>query len=332
MKDKETPLGVVRQWEKIMPGIYNEIESLEINNNPIAPGWPKFRDTSIELNLAGLFCSIGFDSQSASYTATTVAACYMWRKNKIIYSFDEDLSRVLAAQANDLKDTDILPADILMHPPYPCTFIKTDVIDGMGGFWYWVGYDLETNTTSIHIQFLAEDMEGSAPAGLNLLPGKTIRECCDDTLADAVRYAPSHNIEEPLSYDKQTLHMLLVALQFILYIVSENADVQDVPPNGVTKVKKAPHRILDKASEVKEKSVGVRIGNAIRKYRSSSHSSSKGKTGFTKCPHSRRGHWHHYWVGPRDGNRTLILKWIAPTFIHQDAFCNETVVVFPVKQ
>ncbi len=68
MKDKETPLGLVRQCEKIMPGIYNEIESLEINNTPIAPGWPKFCDTSIELNLAGLFCSIGFDKQGLTYS------------------------------------------------------------------------------------------------------------------------------------------------------------------------------------------------------------------------------------------------------------------------
>ena len=40
-------------------------------------------------------------------------------------------------------------------------------------------------------------------------------------------------------------------------------------------------------------------------------------TGKSKAPHSRRGHWHHYWVGKKDsGERRLILKWIAPTFVN----------------
>ena len=130
--------------------------------------------------------------------------------------------------------------------------------------------------------------------------------------------------------NRQIPHDLLVALQFILYLASENADVQDVP-QATSKARKKPGQILDKASEVKEKAVGVRIGNTIRKAKSASHPSSQGGTGTKVCPHSRRGHWHHYWTGPRDGDRKLILKWIAPTFIHVGEFKNDTVVIHPVK-
>lgn len=34
-----------------------------------------------------------------------------------------------------------------------------------------------------------------------------------------------------------------------------------------------------------------------------------------KRPHMRRGHWHNFWTGPRDGDRKLVLHWIPPTFI-----------------
>ena len=38
--------------------------------------------------------------------------------------------------------------------------------------------------------------------------------------------------------------------------------------------------------------------------------------GAPKRPHTRRGHWHHYWVGSdKDNSRKLILKWTAPMFI-----------------
>lgn len=156
---------------------------------------------------------------------------------------------------------------------------------------------------------------------IHLLRGKTIRECCDYTVLGMG------------DYDKQALNDILIALQFILYLASENADIQDVPQAEAPRTRKKHSRVPDKASEVKEKAVGVRIGNAIRKSRQPSHSSSQGGTGAKVRPHSRRGHWHRYWVGPRDGvNRKLILKWTAPTFIHMDEFYNDTVVIYPVKQ
>lgn len=104
----------------------------------------------------------------------------------------------------------------------------------------------------------------------------------------------------------------LIALQFILYLASENADIQDIPQSQPPRPRKKRGQILDKASEVKEKATGVRIGNAIRKIKLPSHSSSQGGTGAKVRPHSRRGHWHHYWTGPRDGDRRLVLKWTGP--------------------
>ena len=47
--------------------------------------------------------------------------------------------------------------------------------------------------------------------------------------------------------------------------------------------------------------------------------SSDNKGGTPKSPHSRRGHWHHFWTGAKNSDdRKLILKWIAPTFINKN--------------
>lgn len=39
--------------------------------------------------------------------------------------------------------------------------------------------------------------------------------------------------------------------------------------------------------------------------------------GSPKRPHSRKGHWHHFWTGSKNSdNRKLELRWLSPTFIN----------------
>ena len=114
-------------------------------------------------------------------------------------------------------------------------------------------------------------------------------------------------------------------------IRDRRADVEEVVPLTVKKDKKEMRLIKDKASEVKEFTVGVRIGGAIRKYKTAPQNKPTG-TGSAKRPHSRRGHWHHYWTGPMSGERKLVFQWTAPTFIHPDAPKDDNVIVFPVKE
>lgn len=94
---------------------------------------------------------------------------------------------------------------------------------------------------------------------------------------------------------------------------------------------KAERRILDKAGEVRGLDVGIRVGAALRKARRRYEGTENPGTGARKRAHTRRGHWHHYWTGPKNGERKLILKWTAPTFIHPEDGTDDGVVVFPVK-
>lgn len=326
MKDKDTPLGLVRAGN----GLYDALDTMKAAKGSQGLYWPDFCDLPVSA-ATFLLSKMGADPSIRELAAAELTACYTWRKNKVLFAFDKDLSHALAAQADDFKDTDILPTEILLHPPYLCTFVKTqNAINGLSGFWYWLDYEIGTGRIDLRFQFVAQNMKDSFPAILHLLPGKTIRECYDDTVAKYKTHIPLHNTELFKYYFNTELHYILVALQFVLYLSSENADVQDIP-QPVSKGRKKSGHILDKASEVKEKAVGVRIGSTIRKAKLPSHSSSQGGTGTKVRPHSRRGHWHHYWIGPRDGDRELILKWTAPTFIHVDEFKDDAVVVHPVK-
>ena len=109
-------------------------------------------------------------------------------------------------------------------------------------------------------------------------------------------------------------------IQLILYIAAENADVYADQPQSQTR----RSYIKDKVKEISSYSVGIRIGAAIRKHKTAQD---VGVICSHKRPHSRRGHWHHYWAGSQN-ERRLILKWTVPTYIH--AGIDET-VIYPVK-
>ena len=73
-----------------------------------------------------------------------------------------------------------------------------------------------------------------------------------------------------------------------------------------------------------------RMGATIRAAEKRYSAAASSGTGPAKRPHARRGHWHHYWHGPRNA-RQLILKWTAPTFLHPEAGREENVVAIKVK-
>ncbi|MBK8755508.1 MAG: hypothetical protein IPL99_29500 [Candidatus Competibacteraceae bacterium] len=62
--------------------------------------------------------------------------------------------------------------------------------------------------------------------------------------------------------------------------------------------------------------VGERIGATLRQTDTVTQIPVDPTTTSTATSHLRRAHWHGYWVGPKEGDRRFILKWIAPTLIN----------------
>ena len=329
MKDKDTPLSLVRLWEKLDKDCYKQLDRCRAAKDEGQMQWPDYCLLPINAAFTFLVHVHGLSDQEAAAGCAELTACWTWRQNKIIYAFDPDMAQALSSQAEDVADTDVLPADLLMHLPYPCIYIKAPgLLEHMDGFWAWMDYDQNREGAELRIQWVFDTMDGSVPQVLHILPGATLRECVMDTLQTTLEHTREPvDISDPVGGAR----IILMAIQLVLYILSDNADIEDEPKPQLQVVssRKPNTKIQDKAGEITAKNVGVRIGAAFRRSRGISSSGSTG-TGSTKRPHMRRGHWHHYWRGPKDA-RELTLKWTAPTMIHSDAGAEDNVIVYPVK-
>ena len=333
MKDRDTPLRLVRKWEKMEPGIYGVLDNLRKAKDSGEMHWPDYCE--LPMSAAYTYLTQKYGEQVAAGLSAELTALWTWRRNKIVYSFDPDLATALAEQAEDVQDTDVLPCDLLTHLPYPCIYIKANnILEHVDGFFVFIEYDTNHDRTELRIQWLTDDMEYSVPQLLHLLQGKTIKECVLDTI-----HATQENLGDDImlkDVDVGVARVILSAIQLVLYLVSENAEIDPAP--AAMEVTRATGNVAtirkskgDKASQVREMTVGVRVGAALRKARRAPSTGKSAGTGGTKRSHTRRGHWHHYWTGPMQGERRLLLKWTAPTIIHPEAGPDDNVVVYPVR-
>lgn len=113
------------------------------------------------------------------------------------------------------------------------------------------------------------------------------------------------------------LESLKRAMQLVFYVCAQNSDV--APSTEQKTIYRKPVKIKDKYFEVQTWDVGIRIAGAIRR-KSSEHAGQSSPEDsqsrrVSPRPHKRRGHWHHYWTGPRNSEQTLVLRWVAPTIV-----------------
>ena len=136
MKDRETPLRLVRLWAKLAPDAFATLDMLASTKDQI--GWPDYCPLPIGAAFTYLVERQGTTLEEAAVGAAELTACWTWRKNKVIYRFDNDLANVLNEQAKDMGELDILPTELLTHLPYPCIYVQTHIFDGLDGFWAWI--------------------------------------------------------------------------------------------------------------------------------------------------------------------------------------------------
>lgn len=100
----------------------------------------------------------------------------------------------------------------------------------------------------------------------------------------------------------------------LLYIVSKNADVRTV----YTPQQSRPKRSRQTDCTVHD--VGFRIAPGLSEVRRAADSVGRGNggTGRHVSTHVRRGHWHGYWLGPKNAPTDLVIKWVAPVIVNGD--------------
>lgn len=334
MRDRDTPLKLVRLWPRMIRGCYEELDILAGAKADQTVWWPDYCRLPVNATVTYLQ-KTGMEPKQAAVMASELTACWLWRSSRVMYCFDPALAEVLAGQAMESDDTDVLPAQLLLHPPHPIVYIRTPgLLEQVDGFFYWVDYDILRKGAALRVQWVREDMGRSFGQAMHISPGATLRECVWDTIK-----ASRENLGEPAVVEVRPVAEmagpLLSALQLVLYLAAENSEVSEELGAAFSPAQTGPGgkvvSLGDWDREVKTYRVGGRVGAAIRRAKRE-EPDREAADGGRRRPHSRRGHWHHYWTGPRNGERTLILKWTAPTFIHAEGGEERNVVRFPAGE
>lgn len=227
-----------------------------------------------------------------------------WAKNKQVYRFDPELEFSLA-DSEEIK----LPIRVLDRLPY-YTFYIQFADEGIfaknfhGAFINIVKHD---PGYILFIERIKED--GRAMFGkVALVPQEA-----DGTFFFDKR---SMNADKSAERNNDWQEFGFFLLNAILYLCAENAEIQE---SQITKSTYKPRsEIKNKFSEIRQWECGFRYGAAVRKKRKEQNTETAKisvKVRRSLPAHTRRAHWHHYWTGPKNGERKLVLHWIAPTFV-----------------
>ena len=289
-------------------------------------------ESKIQLGLDFL-ARCGIDKDTAIDDGQIAAAVSLWSDHRPIYSIDYELQMELISQVERLEEIEQLPADLIRALPYPCISIeqrgmtlsltdkdtgnKVSRIDLSGRFFAFIqskGRMFDDDSLIV----MAEN--GNSKVLLYFLPIKaTIGDSISALKSFWDRWSDRSDYDEELAAFE--LHISLYIAQVILYLQAINADVQVRPAPSQKRKPSGARSLVKPPKPPKQFDVGVRLGNAMRRYKyertaDEQHKSNAGSNS-THRPHSRRGHWHHYWTGKRSEpeNRKLVLQWVEPTFV-----------------
>ena len=265
---------------------------------------------------------------SFSYEASYL---HNWNLYKQIYRFDEDVFDLLTY---DVELKNINPI-IFKNLPFKSIFIDLDFEFELNiteeykekcfGFfvdiqkidsneYLVVAPVVETQIISPYVvpivneEILLDDICSKSVKYLNLL---------ENTFIGQAKYYGNRFLEYLKSSNFKSLFELTFPL--ITYLCADNRDVeirQGKTPKETYSINKQ-----SKKYGVVQQNVGFKFGSTIRqkKIYYEQHPEAISKKGSHKSPHIRRGHYHSFWTGKKDGSeeRKIILKFIEPIFIGQ---------------
>lgn len=327
-KEIYLPLLMLKKISEQYPKAWDQMEMFHSENgSPQLGSWPDWCYAPMSAALA--VASEGYDLNKLPIdirmamisVAQAIFAMAPWRLSKEVYVIDEDLKNLLFEQDGELD----VPDEILLQLPYPCFYVELPNTyyraDKIHGFFVTLEYDVNNGDKELKPVFLTDD--GNIFSYSIHIGAKTIEESVDMLDKQALENTNGDKELKRLALramqdSAETKIFLKQILQVILYILAQNAEI--TPSSEQSFITKRGKTVKDKYSEIRKWDVGIRVGAAIRQqkakeqsrkkeYKESEHQSPR--------PHMRRGHWHHFWTGPKaqPEERKLILKWLSPMAI-----------------
>jgi len=244
-----------------------------------------------------------------------LAAIGTWRYSQGVYRLDADLQ---AAIADTIIVGDI-PSEVLFRLPEWCVYIETPgrtwCGDTLHGFWCHLEFDVNAHRNELRLLLDTEKI--LIPVPVHIGPW-TVTEAIDRMASEAAKQAGLAN----LHFDKNPEQVQQLAadinplISMLLYLCSDEPDIDDARVPGSSPSRPKPVKTkkgwrLFPAEKPRIWTVGGKIGAQLR----SAQADLAEQTGRSVKAHLRRGHWHGFWKGPREGERKFFYRWMMPMII-----------------
>lgn len=324
------PLALLKKTTARYPDIWRKLELAHASNSVdnVSP-WQRWCYVPISVTLAAA-ADIDKPADLDSWCLTAEAASILaalapWRLSKEVFVFDPEIQQLLFSQSGDLQIT----PDSLLQLPYHCFYIQfAGAFDLCGNNCHGVFVHLEDNPedniSELCLLYLLSDARTASQ--LIRLDADTIDESIRINHESAMRVVEPgrddllQQVHTEAAQSDALAEALRCTLQLVLYLCAQNAEITSSPEQASHTKRSSAGVIVDRYAEIRKWDVGIRVGNAVRNYRRQQETTPVDdlvRTHASPRPHMRRGHWHHFWAGPKNkpAERKLILQWVAPTFV-----------------
>ena len=262
LTEQNTPLPLVRQWSNLIPHCWEDLDELADKTRATQPSnMAADAELYAAMSIVQAHAVNGALPVEISHASFELFCCALWRRNKVVYTFDDTLAAELVQQADEWDDSDNLPIEVLLHPPYRCAFIScSGVIDPeIIGFFPFIVRDMDKGTPVFYVCVVYKTFSTlTMPLYLN---GLTVGDCINATTKAANRAKHPDGYE--VNLDRTTI---LRYLNLYLYICAANADIASTPAQTY-RPRSAAAPIRDRFREVQSYDTGLAIGSALRRPR-----------------------------------------------------------------
>lgn len=238
-----------------------------------------------------------------------LAATASWRFGRGIYLYDQNLATELWGG----EPVDKLPAEVMWRLPEWCVYISFEQNPKSGCYasLEWEPYTarpmlaLTMEHPYTHYTFDRFEL---------FLDTQTIEESIELKLARHRDIGKSETEIQGLKGYLSTLGKLASAfLPLVTYLCSNDPDVVRRDGSPMPNKPRRPSEHVDHPTIWES---GWHIGTALIESRNANEMGEA--THAQPRPHIRRAHFHHFWTGPRDGERTLVVRWLHPILVRGD--------------
>lgn len=327
-------LSLLHEVGRTYPTAWQGIESFRADRASLGD-WPE----TVYCPLAGAYAIVsGGGNQRVPLNiadhVALIGALAAWRPTQGIYRFDPDLYDALIRS----PVTGVLPCELLQRLPAWCVYIElpyyeSHVLSPTGVF---IHLEYDPNHARLELRLLLTTTTGHLipiPLHLGAWP---LNEAITRYLSAAMDGAEPGTRQFAQNPEASAVISDIAnpCLSLALYLCSEAADYQRPPPLTPKQTRRRGTRLFLPDGPTTW-DVGLRIGAALRLAReAAAHNVPETPVPGTHAsprPHIRAAHWHLFWKGPRDGERTPLVRWIPPTGVRMSLGDDAPAVIRTVK-